>query len=119
MEYRFLLRRRTYSEGDEPLINYVYRLVGFLSMVILFLGSLTSLVLTTTFPLLFTISLRGAVFCMVVFFTGLIASEVWAYAISRKWYTPVSSPFSQEHLVLSILGFFAGAVILIFLTLTP
>lgn len=118
MESRHLFKRRAYlGVGNEPFLNYLYRISGFLIAVVLFLGGLVTLTIAPILPMPFVPSLVGAAFGMAIFWVGLIASEVWAYANSRKKYSPASSPYSRKHLALATAGFSISAAAMILLIL--
>jgi len=113
-----LFRRRSYSGmGHEPLLSYLYRVVGFFVSIALILGSIASI---TTVPVLQTSYLQafmGATFGVIIFCTGIAVSELWAFTASRRWYNPAGAPYSLRQLTFSITGFLLATVLIVLLTL--
>ncbi len=110
------LRRRSYAEmGREPVMGYLYRVVGFFVAIALILGGLVSIVIAPVFQASFFQALMGAVFGLIILSTGIAVSEIWAFKATHRWYSPSSPPYSRYQLTLSLTGFSVATVIIIIL----
>jgi len=100
--------------GREPLISYLYRLIGLFVAVVLLVGSVIT---ASLLQVPFIQPLIGAVFGAILIFTGIMASETWAFKACRRLYVPAGAPYSQHQLTLSVIGFFVTTIMIVLLTL--
>lgn len=117
MKLNEILTRRSYPGiGNEPIISYMYRKVGFFFSVlcvslILYLSSIALIMIVPAYSFIFGYALLGGIGGILLLFMGIAVSEGWATSVLR--YTPSATSYRKRQLLLSFVGVVAMSVLII------